>query len=131
MSIPVLAKRPLQKDLVLSKVVTGHSLDTLGTTDVTLKLGSQTLHHNMQVIRNVDQGTLLGMDFLKPHKVVLDMGGGICSLYGQNLPLLKRPQLAPESCTARIMECTTVPPCCEMNCSWDYFWNPKQLQLLS
>lgn len=116
MSIPALAKRPLTKNFVLSKAVTGHSLDTLGTIEITLKMGSHILHHYVQVMRNVSEGTLLGTDFLQLHKAVLDFGRGICSLYGEDIPLLRKTQLTPLNCTARITDCTVVPPRCQINC---------------
>lgn len=97
MSIPALAKRPL-KDFVLSKTVTGHSLDTLGTIEVTLKMGLYMLQHDVQVMRNVSEGTLLGIDFLQLHNVILDFGRGICNLYGEDIPLLRKTQLAPLNC---------------------------------
>ncbi len=64
MSIPSLAKRPIKKKFIMSQAVTGQSLDTLGMIDITFKLGSQTLQHEVQVIRNVTQGFILGLDFL-------------------------------------------------------------------
>ncbi len=73
MSIPSLAKRPIKK-FIMSQAV---SLDTLGMVDSTFKLGSQTLQHEVQVIRNVSQGFILGFDFLTPHSVILDMERGL------------------------------------------------------
>lgn len=66
MSIPSLAKRPIKKKFIMSQAVTGQSLDTLGMVDVTFKLGSQTLRHEVQVIGNVNEGFILGCDFLTP-----------------------------------------------------------------
>lgn len=44
------------------------------------------------------------------------MGRGLCYLGDEVLPLLRKSDLAPASCTAQIMENTTVPPRCEMIC---------------
>lgn len=64
MLIPALAKRPLKKN-IFSKSVTGHSLDTLGTIKVTVKMGLYMLHDDVQVMRNVSEGILFGIDFLQ------------------------------------------------------------------
>lgn len=117
MSLPSLNRRPLKKNLILSKSVTGHSLDTLGTVNIALQLGSLNLQHEVQVIRNVGQTILLGWDFLQQHNAVLDLGIGICRLHSHNLPLLCTTELIPGSCSALVAECTTVPPYCEMHCA--------------
>ena len=116
MSIPSLAKRPIKKKFVMSQAVTGQSLDTLGMVDITFSLGSHTLQQEVQVIRNVSQGFILGFDFLTPHRVILDMGRGLCYLGDDVLPLLKKSSLVPAVCTAQMMENTTIPPCSEFIC---------------
>lgn len=73
----------------MSQAVTGQSLDTLGMIDITFKLGSQTLQHEVQVIRNVTRGFILGLDFLTPHSVILDMGRGLCYL-GDGAPTAEK-----------------------------------------
>lgn len=72
------------------------------------------LQHEVQFIRNVGQGFMF--DPLTPHSVILDMGRGLCYLGEEVLPLLRKSEMAPNSCTAQVMEKTTVPPGCEMTC---------------
>ncbi len=116
MAIPSLRKRPLKSTFFLSKSVTGQNLDTLGTVTVNLRLGSLTLQHDMHVIRNVNQGIILGWDFLKKHQVVLNVGKCTCCLYDQTLPMLSKSQLTPVHCTAQITVTTTIPAQCETHC---------------
>lgn len=116
MAIPSLRKRPLKSTFILSKSVTGQNLDTLGTVTVNLRLGTLTLQHDMHVIRNVNQGIILGWDFLQKHQVVLNVGKCTCCLYDQTLPLLSKSQLTPVHCTAQITVTTTIPAQCEMHC---------------
>lgn len=97
--------------------MSGHCLDTLGTISVTLRLGSSLFQHDMQVLREVNQGVLLGWDFLHQHGAVLDIGRGLCCLHEQSLPLLKATQLVPTSCVAQITVSTTIPPNSEIHCS--------------
>lgn len=92
-----LAKRPIKKKFIMSQAVTGQSLDTIGMIDITFKLGSQTLQREVQVIRNVTQGFILGLDFLTPHGVILDMGRRLCYLGDDVLPLRRKSELAPAS----------------------------------
>lgn len=144
MSIPSLAKRPINKKYIMSQAVTGQGLDTLGMIDITFRLGSQTLQHEVQVIRNVTQGFILGLDFLIPQGVILDMGRGLCYLGDDILPLLSKSELAPASCTAQLMENTTIPPRCEIICkvalippitglgiplSYSGYLEPRQLEM--
>lgn len=117
MSLPSLNRRPLKKDFILSKSVTGQNLDTLGTVNVVLRLGSLDLQHEVQVIRNVGQTIILGLDFLQQHDAVLDLGRGLCHLHNEALPLLRTTEMKPENCTVLITECTTIPPNCEMHCT--------------
>ena len=117
MSLPSLNRRPLKKDFVLSKSVTGQHLDTLGTVNIALRLGSLNLQHEVQVIRNVSQTIILGWDFLQQHFAVLDLGRGLCHLHNQDLPLLSTTEMTPDSCSAHVTECTTIPPHCEMHCA--------------
>lgn len=79
MSIPSLAKRPINKKYIMSQAVTGQGLDTLGMVDITFRLGSQNLQHEVQVIRNVTQGFILGLGiplsysgYLEPRQLEMD-----------------------------------------------------------
>lgn len=117
MAIPSLNRRPINKNLILSKSVTGQSLDTLGTVNISLRLGPLHLQHEVQVIRNVSQNMILGWDFLQQQGAVLDLGIGVCRLHSHSLPLLCATDMVPDSCTALVAECTTIPPYCEMHCA--------------
>lgn len=54
---------------------------------------------------------------LQQHCAVLDLGRGLCHLHNQDLPLLKTTEMTPDSCSAHVTECTTIPPHCEMHCA--------------
>ncbi len=82
---------------------------------VNLRLGTLALPHDIPVIRNVNQGNILGWDFLQKHQVDLNVGKCTCCLYDQTLPLLSKSQFTPVHCTAQIT-LTTIPAQCEMHC---------------
>lgn len=73
MSIPSLAKKPIQKSFLLAKSVTGDYLDTLGMLPITIRLGEEVFSHDVQVVRNATQPVILGWDFLSKHHAVVDL----------------------------------------------------------
>lgn len=64
MSVPALRDRPLKQNYVASRAVNGQMLDTLGTMEITFRIGPTCWQHTFHVLRESTQCVLLGLDFL-------------------------------------------------------------------
>ncbi|KRX32928.1 hypothetical protein T05_9402 [Trichinella murrelli] len=61
----------------------GECLETVGTAELDIKLGDKFLaRHSMIVARNLSHPCLLGTDFLRPRKALIDLGDGRIKLDG-------------------------------------------------
>ena len=74
MSVPALRNRPLKNNYIDSRAVNGQMLDTLGTSEVTFRLGPTCWQHTFHVLRESTQCVLLGLDFLARNHALLDLG---------------------------------------------------------
>lgn len=72
MSVPALRNRPLKNNYIDSRAVNGQMLDTLGTIEVTFRLGPTCWQHTFHVLRESTQSVLLGLDFLRANHALLD-----------------------------------------------------------
>ena len=80
------------KHIKLNKISTsvrsvdGSGVTVEGAVDVQLEFGSLQLQHTM-VVANIEPDVLLGIDFLRRHGCIMDLGQGCLRLSNQTLPL--------------------------------------------
>lgn len=95
MSIPSLRTRTMQLSLLFPRAVTG-DLDNLGTLPITIRLGTETFTHTVQVVRNITQPVILGWDFLLTHHALVDLRQGSFKVGNRtSVPLLRATEAAP------------------------------------
>lgn len=110
MSVPALRNRPLKKNYVDSRAVNGRMLDTLGTVEVTFRLGPTCWRHTFHVLRESTQSVLLGLDFLAKNLALLDLGRGVLQLWDVTVPLLRGGELFPVCRDVSLADVVTIPP---------------------
>ena len=69
------------------KAVNGQGLETLGTMRVRIKVGSIDTETDVLVVAGVVEDFLLGTDFLRDHKCVMDFSTGKLSAAGVEIPM--------------------------------------------
>ena len=69
------------------KAVNGQGLETLGTMRVRIKVGSINTETDVLVVAGVVEDFLLGTDFLRDHKCVMDFSTGKLSAAGVEIPM--------------------------------------------
>ena len=113
MSVPALRNRPLKNNYIDSRAVNGQKLDTLGTSEITFRLGPTCWQHTFHVLRESTQCVLLGLDFLAKNHALLDLGRGVLQLWDVSVPLLQGGELVPSCCNVSLADVMTIPPLSE------------------
>ena len=113
MSVPALRNRPLKKNYIDSRAVNGQKLDTLGTSEITFRLGPTCWQHTFHVLRESTQCVLVGLDFLAKNHALLDLGRGVLQLWDVSVPLLQGGELVPSCCNVSLADVMTIPPLSE------------------
>ncbi|KAF5905694.1 Glyceraldehyde-3-phosphate dehydrogenase [Clarias magur] len=115
MSVPSLRTRTMQRSLLYPRAVTGDYLDNLGTLPITIRLGTETFTHTVQVFRNITQPVILGWDFLLTHHAVVDLREGSLKVGNRtSVPLLCATETAPLSCSAVTLGPVLIPALSQM-----------------
>ncbi|KRZ52308.1 Retrovirus-related Pol polyprotein from transposon 17.6 [Trichinella nativa] len=119
----------------------GECLETVGTAELDIKLGDKFLaRHSMIVARNLSHPCLLGTDFLRPRKALIDLGDGRIKLDGiwlnlesPHTPNDRNQREAEQECDICLLETVTLPARTEVivtgksNANWttkDGFFEP-------
>ncbi|CAG5897368.1 unnamed protein product [Menidia menidia] len=113
MSVPALRNRPMKRNFIDSRAINGQMLDTLGTCEITFRLGPTNWQHTFHVLRESTQCVLLGLDFLAPNCALLDWGQGVLQLWDVSVPLLQTGELVPSCCNVSLADVWTIPPLSE------------------
>ncbi|XP_073800627.1 uncharacterized protein [Danio rerio] len=106
----MLRKRPIKTSMVLARSVTGQCLDTLGVLVLGMRLGTELLQHDFQVVRGAHHPIILGWDFLQKHHALIDVTNEKMSLWNFELPLLSTGHEAAACCNVSVLASTKLPP---------------------
>lgn len=114
MSTLALRKCVLNTLYTYARAVNGHLLDTLGTVTHPIMLGGRSFEQNVHFVRGATQSILLGFDFMRQTHAVMNVGCGVLTIDGINIPLLQATDFIPKCCNISMFVEATVPPFSEM-----------------
>ena len=85
-SLPAQFRR-LQKSTVRVVSATGDALNVIGKAEIPLKIGTQNIKQEFTVVGNLKQSCILGLDFLRKHKINLNLARNIMAFNHEDIPL--------------------------------------------
>lgn len=75
-----------------------------------MRLGTELLQHDFQVVRGAHHPIILGWDFLQKHHALIDVTNEKMSLWNFELPLLSTGHEAAACCNVSVLASTKLPP---------------------
>lgn len=78
-----------------------------------IRLGVKSFVLTVHVVRSATQAILLGFDFMRQNRAIIDVGLGLC-IVGVDIPLLWEADVIPLCCNVSLFIDATVPPFSEM-----------------
>lgn len=81
---------------------------------LSIRLGVKSFVLTVHVVRGATQAILLGFDFMRQNRAIIDVGLGLLCIIGVDIPLLWDADVIPLCCNVSLFIDATVPPFSEM-----------------